>query len=146
MSDVAARLLVFSLGDERFAVPLAAVDEVVEMPPVHRLPDASAEVLGIATLGGELVSIYDPRSVLHAGDGSYGVALLFTTGNRRVGIAINDFFDPILIEADELRSAPGMDAADGMLKGVVRRGTNLIGILDAGALLTMLSATEGENE
>src|SRR3954471_5246273 len=110
------RLLVFSLGEERFALSLAAVDEVIEMPPVQQLPDAATEVLGIATLRGELVSIYDPRSVLHAGHGSYGAALLFTIGNRRVGIAIDDFFDPILIEAHEIRSAPGMDAADGMLR------------------------------
>lgn len=136
------RLLVFRLGDERFALPLAAVDEVIDMPPVQRLPDSQTGVLGIATLRGELVSIYDPQSALHAGDGSYGATLLFTTGNRRVGLAINDVFDPILMEEDEIRSAPGMDAADGMLKGVVRRGSTLIGILDAAALLRGIS---GEN-
>jgi purine-binding chemotaxis protein CheW len=141
-TDDGTRMLVFRLGGERFALPLAAVDEVVEMPEVQPLPDSSSTVLGIATMRGELVSIYDPRALLHAGDGRYGAALLFSTGNRRVGVAIDDVFDPILVEADAVRPAPGMDAADGMLQGVVRRGADLIGVLDADALLRALSGSE----
>jgi len=144
MTDNATRMLVFRLGTERFALPLAAVDEVVEMPEVQPLPDASNTVLGIATLRGELVSIYDPRSLLHAGDSNYGATLLFSTGKRRVGIAIDDVFDPILIEADAVRSAPGMDASDGMLQGVVRRGPELISVLDATALLRALSGEQSQ--
>ena len=138
MSD-SARMLVFRLGAERFALPLGAVDEVVEMPDIQPLPDAPDAVLGIAALRGELVSIFDPRPLLRAGDGSYGAILLFSNGKRRVGMAIDDVFDPILIEADAVRSAPGMDAADGLLQGVVRRGAELIGVLDVDALLRALS-------
>lgn len=138
MSD-SARMLVFQLGAERFALPLGAVDEVVEMPEIQALPDASDTVLGIAALRGELVSIFDPRPLLRAGDGNYGATLLFSNGKRRVGMAIDDVFDPILIEADAVRSAPGMDASDGLLQGVVRRGAELIGVLDVDALLRALS-------
>lgn len=140
MSD-SVRMLVFRLGAERFALPLAAVNEVVEMPQVQPLPDASDTVLGIATLRGEVVSVYDPRPLLRAGDGGHGTMLLFSTGTRRVGIAIDDVFDPILIEADAVRSAPGMDASDGLLQGVVRSGSDLIGVLDVEALLRTLSSS-----
>lgn len=137
MND-SARMLVFRLGAERFALPLADVDEVVEMPAIQPLPDAPENVLGIAALRGELVSIYDPRPLLRAGDGHHGATLLFSNGKRRVGIAIDDVFDPILIEADAVRSAPGMDASDGLLLGVVRNGSDLIGVLDVDALLRAL--------
>jgi purine-binding chemotaxis protein CheW len=140
-NDGGSRMLVFRLGSERFALPLAAVDEVIEIPPVQPLPDSSNLILGVATLRGELVSIIDPRALLHAGDGDYGMILLFTTGNRRVGMAIDDVFDPILVEAGDVRAAPGMDASDGLLQGVVRRDAHLIGILDGDALLRSLQSS-----
>ena len=69
---------------------------------------------------------------------SHGTVLLFASGDHRFGLAIDDVYDPMLVEADDVRSAPGVDASDGLLLGVVRRGTDLIGVLDAGALMRAL--------
>jgi purine-binding chemotaxis protein CheW len=140
LSDRPSRMLVFRVGEERFALPLGAVNEVVDMPAVQRLPDSSPKILGIATLRGELVSIYDPRPLLSAGGAAYDMVLLFATDNHRIGLAIDDVYDPIFIDADEVRSAPGVDASDGLLLGVVRRGTELIGLLDQDALMRALAA------
>jgi purine-binding chemotaxis protein CheW len=135
LTDGDQRMLVFRVGDERFALPMAAVNEVIEMPTVQALPDSSERVLGVATLRGELVSMFDPRPLLQAGAAdTHEMALLFTAGNRRVGVAIDDVFDPIVIESGEVRPAPGVDASDSLLLGVVRRGTELIGVLDGDAL------------
>ena len=54
---------------------------------------------------------------------------------RRVGLTIDALYDTIVLEPDEVRSAPGADASDRMLVGVVRRGLELIAVLDANALL-----------
>ena len=46
-----------------------------------------------------------------------------------------------------MKSAPGADASDGVMVGVVRRGSELIAILDADALLDAAMAageTHGE--
>ena len=144
MVDDAVRLLVFRVGSERFALPLGAVDEVVDLPPVQRLPDSAPSVLGIATLRGEIVAIQDPRTLLGAGDGGYAALLLFDDDTRRIGLAIDDVYDPILMESDELRSAPGVDASDGLLRGVVRRGTDLIAVLDVDALVRTMNAREND--
>jgi purine-binding chemotaxis protein CheW len=139
-TDSETRMLVFRVGDERFALPIGAVNEVVDMPAVQQLPDAAKNILGVATLRGELVAIYDPRALLQAGDDSHGTVLLFASGNRRIGLAIDDVYDPMLMKADEVRSAPGVDASDGLLLGVVRRGTDLIGVLDDDALMRALES------
>jgi purine-binding chemotaxis protein CheW len=144
MSDDGERMIVFRLGGERFALPLGAVDEVIELPAVQRVPDAPPTVLGIATLRGELVSVYDPREWLQAGTGPYGAVLLFSRGKRRIGIAVDDVFDPTTVFSEERRNAPGVDTSDGILAGVVRRGTDLIGVLDADALVHAALAIEGE--
>jgi purine-binding chemotaxis protein CheW len=152
--DGAARLLVFRVGAERFGVELQAIDEVIDAPAVQSIPDAPATVLGVATIRGELITVYDLRTLLsvqgrldEAGDGA-GAALLFARDDRRVGLAIDDVYDAIRIEDGDLLKAPGGGAAasDGILIGLVRRAGDLIGILDANALLDAAIAGDGERK
>jgi chemotaxis signal transduction protein len=142
--DGAARLLVFRVGAERFAVALDAVEEVIDAPAVQPLPDAPPNVLGVAAIRGELVPMYDPRSVLRVAGSVDGAALLFGRGGRRLGLAIDDVYDAITLAEDELLSAPGVEAADGILRGVTRRGDSLVAVLDADALLHAVSAVRSE--
>lgn len=143
--DGPERLLVFRIGAERFAVRLASVDEVIDAPPVQPLPDAGDAVLGVTTLRGELVPIFDPGPLLRADAGVHQAVLLFAREGRRVGLAIDDVYDAIAAEEHELRSAPGTEAADGVLVGVIRRAPDLIAVLDADALLdAVTSVNEGE--
>jgi len=144
--DGAARLLVFRVGAERFGVELQAVDEVIDAPTVQTIPDAPATVLGVATIRGELVTVYDPRPLLRVEGTLDGAALLFVRDGRRVGLAIDDVYDAIRIEDGDLLKAPGGGASDGVLVGLVRRGGELIGILDANALLDAAIAGDGETK
>jgi len=73
--DGAARLLVFRVGSEHFAVPLSDVDEVIDAQPIQRVPDAAATVLGVTSVRGVLLTVYDPRPVLHV-HGSVDAAML----------------------------------------------------------------------
>ena len=143
--DGSARLLVFRVGSERFALELAAVDEVIEAPALQPVPDAPPTLLGIAALRGEFIAIHDPRPLLRAGSGTIGGALLFSRGGRTIGVAIDEVYDALLIEQRELRPAPGVDGSDAMLLGLVCRGTDLIAVLDADALLAAVRMdTEGQ--
>jgi purine-binding chemotaxis protein CheW len=142
--DGEARVLVFRVGGERFAVSLPAVDEVIEAPLLRRLPDAPEHVRGVATLRGDLLSVFDPLSLLgvanrpsiDSADGP-GATLVFSRrgGGHRVGLAVDDVYDAMTISELELRGVPGSDGADGALLGLVRRGSELIGVLDVEALL-----------
>jgi len=143
--DGAERFIVFRVGGERFAVPMADVDEVIEAPAVQRVPDAGATTLGIAGVRGTFLTVYDPRPLLGVGGDVAGAVLLFVRDDRRVGLAIDDVFDPLTFDQHELRPAPGADASDGILIGVVRRGSDLIAVLDTQALLdAAVAVPEGE--
>lgn len=148
--DGVARLLVFRVGPERFGVELQAVDEVIDAPAVQSVPDAPPTVLGVATIRGELVTVYDPRPLLRVEGTLDGAVLLFYRDDRRVGLAIDDVYDAIRIEEGDLLKAPGggADSSDGILVGLVRRGGGgeLIGILDANALLDAAAAGDGEKK
>jgi purine-binding chemotaxis protein CheW len=159
--DGVARVLVFRVGGERFAVSLPAVAEVIESPELQRMPDAPEHVRGVATLRGELLSVYDPLALLGASGGSggapsgdaretvgVGATLVFSrAGGHRVGLAVDDVYDTITIAESELRGVPGSDGSDGALVGLVLRGSELIGVLDVPALLDgVLATSPGGNE
>jgi len=160
--DGTARVLVFRVGSERFAVSLPAVAEVIESPELQRMPDAPEHVRGVATLRGELLSVYDPLALLGvSGDGASsnvprdsraetewvkGATLVFKHGGGHcIGLAVDDVYDAITIGQSELRGVPGSDGSDGALMGLVLRGSDLIGVLDVRALLDgVLAATPGD--
>lgn len=159
--DGVARVLVFRVGGERFAVSLPAVAEVIESPELQRMPDAPEHVRGVATLRGELLSVYDPLALLGASGGGasaqsvdtgetpeVGATLVFSRGGgHRVGLAVDDVYDTITIAESELRGVPGSDGSDGALVGLVLRGSELIGVLDVPALLdSVLATSPGESE
>jgi chemotaxis signal transduction protein len=146
--DGVERLLVFRVGGERFGLDLRSVDEVIDAPVVQSIPDASRTVLGVATIRGELITLYDPRPLLRVEGRLDGAALLFMRDDRRVGLAIDDVYDAVAIDEAECLKAPGggADASDGILVGLVRRGGELIGILDANALLDAAIAGDGDKQ
>jgi len=146
--DGAARLLVFRIGNERFGLDLRSVDEVIDAPAVQPIPDAPATILGIATIRGELITLYDPRPLLRVQGSLDGAALLFERDDRRVGVAIDDVYDAVVVEEADILKAPGggADASDGILIGLVRRAGELIGVLDANALLNAAIAGDGDKK
>jgi len=133
--DGSERLLVFRVGAERFALALSAVDEVVDAPEVRPLPDAAERVMGIATIRGALVTIYDPRPLLNVSGTVNDAALLFARGGARIGLAVGGVYDTVLVDRDDVRPVPGAEVSNKLLIGVVQRDRELIAILDAGPLL-----------
>lgn len=143
--DGAVRLLVFRVGAELFAVELHSVLKVVDGPQVRPVPEAPPVVLGVTTLHDQIVTVFDAHPLLRAQGAGCGAALVFDSHDRRVALAVTDVVDTLDLEPDQLRVVPGMDTGDGVLQGVVRRNTDLIAVLDAGALMRS-ATTQAEEE
>jgi purine-binding chemotaxis protein CheW len=133
--DDGSRLLVFRMGHERFGIPLSDVHEVLDAQPIQRMPDASDSVLGVTSIRGALTTVYDVRALLSAGGNADGALLVFNRGDRRLAIAIDDVFDATVVEEGQMLPVPRRAASDGLLTGVLRRGSELVDVLDTNALL-----------
>jgi chemotaxis signal transduction protein len=131
-----AELLVFRIARELFAVELVAVEEAIDLPVLHRLPEMPRTMLGVFTQRGALVSVYAPDEVLGVSYQDATTVVVFCGTERRVAIAADDVDDALTVRLDALHDAPGTDASDGVLVGVVHRGRDLIGVLDADSLIT----------
>ena len=130
-----ADLLVFRVGRELFAVELVAVEEALDMPVVHRLPEMPKSMLGVFTLRGALVSVFAPEDALGIAYQDAATVVVFCGGDRRVALAADDVDDVLTANLKTVRAAPGAGLKDGALLGVVRRGDDLIALLDAQSLV-----------
>ena len=130
-----ADLLVFRVGRELFAVELVAVEEALDMPIVHRLPEMPPAMLGVFTLRGLLVSVFAPDDTLGVAYQDAATVVVFCGGDRRIALAADDVDDVLQADLTTVRDAPGSSTKDGAVLGVVRRGEDLIALLDAQSLL-----------
>jgi len=131
-----ADLLMFRIGHELFATDLGTVEEAVELPEIHHLPEMPAAMLGAFNLRGRLTPIYSPAQVIGVPlRGAAAAALLVRANGRRMGLAVDDVEDVLQVDLATIREAPGIDDTDGILLGVAHHGQNLVAIIDAEALV-----------
>ena len=58
------QIVTFSLGDERFAVPMECVQEIVRVPATVRVPLASSHLTGLANLRGRVLPVFQCRTMM----------------------------------------------------------------------------------
>src|SRR5439155_4183552 len=139
-----ADLLVFRVGRELFGVELIAVEEALDMPVIHRLPEMPPSMLGVFTLRGTLVFVFAPQAALGVSYEDAATVVVFCAGgDRRIALATDDVDDALTIDLRGMRDAPGVNAVDGSLLGIVHRGTDLIAVLDADMLVGVHRALAG---
>ena len=137
-------LLVVRIGDERFAVPLESVDELVESPHVRHVPGAPPALLGLFTLGTSLLPLYSPVTVLGTSPLREQVALVMRGGRSRVALAVDDAEDVISISLADVIDAPRTGHHDDVVLGVIWRDGELLTLLDARAVVASYAALSME--
>jgi chemotaxis signal transduction protein len=131
-----ADLLVFRVGEERFAIELRSVDEAVESPALRAIPEATAALVGVFSHRELLLPLYSSAAILGVEAGIGATALVMRSGTRRVGLAVDEVEDVLHVDLTELRNAPDDDRADDVLLALMLREGVLIAVVDARALLS----------
>jgi len=133
-------LLVFRVGSEWFGIELARVEEAIDLPSVRHIPEMPPAMLGVTTVRDCLTAVYAPAAALGLMSGGHSSALVFRRERGRLGIAVDDVDDVHTLDLATLRDAPGIDAADGILLGVLRYRDGLLALVDAESLITACQA------
>jgi purine-binding chemotaxis protein CheW len=130
-----ADLLVFRIGLERFAVDLLAVEEVIDLPVIHYVPEMPAAMVGVVTVRGSLTPVFTPNVALGLPLAPSEAVLIFRRTIGRVGVLIDDVEDAVTVDLRELRRAPETSGDDTVVLGVIRHDGNMFAIVDADALI-----------
>ena len=138
--EAARQLVVFALGEERLALPMSAVREIVRPLPLAPVPRAPELLLGLANLRGRVLPVLDLRRLVGAEprepDDATRVLVLEWRGSR-LGLVVDAVRRVLEAAADALETARGAAAAlaTDVLAGVVRDGAEVVQVLDLEALL-----------
>jgi purine-binding chemotaxis protein CheW len=133
--------LMFRVGRELFAAELHAVEEAIDLTAVQQVPGTATPVRGVFTLRGALVPLFSPANALGVTPTEAGTALIVRDAAGRIAILADDVEDVLTLREGDLRPVP-RDARDaGVLRGVVRRGTDLVAVVDLDALIAACRGT-----
>ena len=133
-------LLMFRIGTERFAVELACVEEAIDLPDVHHVPEMPPAMLGVITVRGVLTPVFTPDDALGVPVERRSAGLIFRSERGRFALAIDDVDDVMSLDLSLLRDAPGVDGSDPVVLGVARNEGSIVALVDAEALVEACQA------
>jgi purine-binding chemotaxis protein CheW len=136
----------FQVDGQWLGVPVATVQEVLLAQRMAVVPLAPAEVAGFLNLRGQIVTALDLRTRLDMpGEPRLTDAMnvVVRHDSELFSLLVDDVGDVLAIDADQLEPVPlTLDPAwRAVSSGIVRRDTNLLAVLDVGALLRLDATT-----
>lgn len=138
--DQKVEYLTFLLGAEVYGVEIDRVREVMRAPPITEVPRAPADVLGVITVRGEVVAVFDPRARLGLpamGPSGGGRVVIVDDGGGPCGLQVDAVSSVVRLLRGQVEACPsglGGASAD-CLEGIGRDRDRLFTILSVAALL-----------
>jgi purine-binding chemotaxis protein CheW len=116
----ARQLLVFSLGEEEYALPVTSVQEIIHYTHPRAVASEAHWIRGVISLRGKIIPVADLGArlglVTEAGDG--GKIVVVESGSVTAGVVVDDVDEVLTIEDEQLDAVPaaGTEAIDGIVK------------------------------
>ena len=133
---ITRQLVVFSLGDEEYALPIADVHEIIRYTEPRSVASSVDWVRGVISLRGKIVPVYDLASRLGcAGCDDVDEQQDRHRRGRRPsspGVVVDDVAEVITVDADQLERIPSADEA--AIDAIVKLDDRLIVLLSPAGL------------
>jgi purine-binding chemotaxis protein CheW len=132
-------LLTFILGDERYAIDIDGIVEIISARPVTRVPNAEQSVLGIVSLRGAIVTLIDVRSRLRQPrrNGAAAQIIVVHDGGGLAGFEVDRVLRPAKIDRAAIEPQPMVHPSEQSeaIVGVYHAVDSLTIVLDLAKLL-----------
>lgn len=135
------QFLVFSLGDEEYAIDILKVQEILGYENVTRIANAPDFIKGVTNLRGIIVPIVDLRIKFNLDKVEYDgqtVVIVVNVSDRIVGIVVDSVSDVMTLTPDQIKPAPelGVAMSSDFLKGLGSLENRMLVLVDIDKLLT----------
>ena len=136
-------VVVFRLGSDEYALPIAAVEEIANVPAgIRRVPKTPKFLEGVVNLRGSVLPVIDQRrrfDMPPAGELEGRRLIVIRTDRHRAGLIVDSVSDVLRIPSDVVEPAPELtDDITRLVRGVVNleQSARIILLLDSAELLT----------
>ena len=140
------QLAAFAVGEERYALDIMRIKEIINPLPITRVPKSPPFIEGVIELRGAILPVVDLRKRFDAASGSLGrtakyliVAMEGLGGERWiVGLVVDKVLEVIRIAKEDVRPAPAMTFGETAryFSGVCRHKDRIVMVIDLDAILS----------
>lgn len=118
-----SQIVVFILGDQRYALHLSAVERIVRVVEIILLPKAPDIVLGIINVHGQIIPVVNIRKRFRLLEREIALSnqlIIANTSSRAVALLVDEVHGVLEISEREMIEAgkilPDMDYVEGVIK------------------------------
>lgn len=140
-----AQYVTLGVADELFAAPVEKVQEILDMRPIARLPQAPETLLGMIDVRGQGIPVVDLRLTLGlptAPDNENTRIIVLALagqngGELRLGLRADRVFEVTILDEDDLDPPPAVSGSwsGRCIAGIGRRNGSFVTVLDLERLL-----------
>jgi purine-binding chemotaxis protein CheW len=134
------QLVVFTLDEQRYAVPLSAVERIVRMVEITSVPQTPEIVLGVINVHGWIMPVVNLRRRFRLPEREphpHDQLLIAHTSRRPVALVIDAVTEVVTLAAQDVVGGEKILAHLEYVAGVVKGGDGLILIHDLDRLLSL---------
>jgi purine-binding chemotaxis protein CheW len=137
-TELAQQLVVFSLGEEEYALPIEQVQEIIRFTEPRAVASADPAIRGVISLRGKIVPVCDLAARLglvreRAEDAK--IVIVETSGGTG-GVVVDDVDEVLTVTASQLDSVPAAGAA--CIEAIARIDDRLVVLLNPEGFFTGL--------
>ncbi len=129
--QLARQLVVFSLGEEEYALPVTAVQEIIRYTEPRNVASTTGWMRGVISLRGKIVPVYDlgARLGLQLGIAEEAKIVILEVDAGTAGVIVDEVAEVLTVEDEQLEDVPGVGAQ--FIEGIAKVDDRLIMLLDA---------------
>ena len=127
---VAAQLVVFSLGDEEYALPITDVQEIIRFVEPRAVAADAPWIRGVISLRGKIIPVCDLASRLGLpGDEERRANIVIVeTANGTAGVIVDEVQEVLTVDESQLDAIPS--AGTDFIEGVAKIDDRLVVLLN----------------
>jgi purine-binding chemotaxis protein CheW len=136
------QLVVFSLGAEEYALPIAAVHEIIRFSEPRSVASEVAWIRGVIGLRGKIIPVFDLAARLDlAQTGTEpGKIVILETGGGQVGVMVDEVEEVVTVDSGQLEPVP--TANTDTIEAIAKIGDRLVILLNPEGLFAATPAAD----
>lgn len=131
VSDGAQQLVVFSLGDEEYALPITQVQEIIRYTEPRAVASEEPWIEGVISLRGKIIPVCNLAERLGLGAERFEHAkiVIVETAGGTAGVTVDEVEEVLTLDEDQLDAVPG--AGTDFIEAVAKIDDRLVVLLNS---------------
>jgi len=142
VAAVASQLVVFSLGDEEYALPITDVQEIIRYTEPRAVASDAPWIRGVISLRGKIIPVCDLATRLGLdveGEGRANIVIV-ETANGTAGVIVDEVQEVLTVDASQLDAIPS--AGTDFIEGVAKIDDRLVVLLNPNGIFAGVEMAE----